>query len=78
MVVPEDVCLDCVEACQLQLQHSIAPKLLRRSAIVKGCAVDESVSIVNGEALRVIANNMRMPELRLILLEQSGSAIDSR
>src|SRR5579875_3728989 len=67
MVVPEYIGLYRVKACPLEFQEAVAPKLARASAVVKGAAVDERILAVQGEALRIIADDLRILELALVL-----------
>ena len=73
VVVPEDVSLDGVEARLLELQQPVAPQRLRAARIVERRAENKRVAVIDGEATRVVADEVRVLEKLLVLHERQGA-----
>jgi hypothetical protein len=63
VVVPEDVRLDGIEAGAAELREPVTPERARAAGIVECAAVDERVDAVDGETIRVVADDVGIGEL---------------
>src|SRR5439155_27223394 len=63
VVVPEDVSLNGVEARPEESLQPVAPEFARAARVVESGAEDESVFVMNGETVGVVADQARVFEL---------------
>ena len=65
VIIPEDVGFNGVESRQLEFLQAIAPERLGTAGIMKRAAHHQRILAINGETLRVVANELRILKLHL-------------